>query len=114
MSTSGPPLRGRIHCTGWSFRLQGSGSGVSGGLRPARILPIRDALIRFRIMECLLTPDPTNGRFAFQLHWCPDPNTCWAGCVAGPTFDELDRLLSLEEGDNYVTVVPDFPNENGP
>lgn len=55
-----------------------------------------------------LTPDPGR-RFAFQMHWCGDPNTCSNGCIGGGSFDELDRLLSLEEGDNFITVFEDSP-----
>ena len=55
-----------------------------------------------------LRPNPTNGRFGFQLHVCPDPATCSWGCIAGPTntWSQLNSLLSNEEGNNTLMVVP--------
>ena len=59
-----------------------------------------------------LTPSPGNtmsGRFAFQVHGCRNPASCSEGCIAATTNqvrDEFNRLMSLEEGDNTLTVVP--------
>jgi RHS repeat-associated protein len=59
-----------------------------------------------------LTPSPGNtmfGRFAFQVHGCRNPASCSEGCIAATTNqvrDEFNRLMSLEEGNNTLTVVP--------
>lgn len=54
-----------------------------------------------------LTPNPANGRFSFQLHACPNRATCSAGCVASPgDWQNLNKLLSTEEGWNVLTVTP--------
>jgi RHS repeat-associated protein len=55
-----------------------------------------------------LTPDPSNGRFGFQLHHCgTGPATCSWGCIASPnTWNQLNNALSQEEGDNTLTVTP--------
>jgi hypothetical protein len=49
------------------------------------------------------------GRFAFQTHGCGDPATCSDGCIAFTTNadrDEFNENMSLEEGQNTLTVVP--------
>jgi len=60
-----------------------------------------------------LTPDPRyqydSSRFGFQTHFCPNPRKCSEGCIATPNMAVLNRLndlLSLEEGDNQLTVLP--------
>jgi uncharacterized protein RhaS with RHS repeats len=59
-----------------------------------------------------LTPNAGNqmhNRNAFQTHGCTDPATCSNGCIAAmdnATRDELNRILSLEEGRNSMTVIP--------
>jgi hypothetical protein len=59
-----------------------------------------------------LIPDPSNqmfGRNAFQLHGCPNPATCSEGCIGATSNavrDLLNQDLSLEEGQNTLTVVP--------
>ena len=50
-----------------------------------------------------LTPNP--GRTDFQLHFCPNMNTCSDGCVASPQWPLLNNLLNTEEGQNSLTVV---------
>jgi RHS repeat-associated protein len=52
-----------------------------------------------------LTPNPKNGRFKFQLHFCGNMNTCSDGCVASPQWPLLNNLLNLEEGQNTLWVV---------
>jgi len=55
-----------------------------------------------------LTPDPV-GRTNLELHGCPNPATCSDGCIGATTNadrDLLNRDLSLEEGQNTLTVVP--------
>ncbi|MBI4689534.1 MAG: DUF2778 domain-containing protein [Nitrospirae bacterium] len=59
-----------------------------------------------------LTPDPSNnmhGRSGFQIHGCSNRDTCSNGCIGATTNatrDELNRLLSLEEGNNTLHVQP--------
>ncbi|MBI5196646.1 MAG: DUF2778 domain-containing protein [Nitrospirae bacterium] len=59
-----------------------------------------------------LIPDPTNNmqdRNNFQIHGCGNPNTCSQGCIAATTNvtrDRLNSLLSQEEGNNILHVVP--------
>jgi RHS repeat-associated protein len=55
-----------------------------------------------------LTPDPV-GRTNLELHGCPNPATCSDGCIGATTNADSDLLnqdLSLEEGQNTLTVVP--------
>jgi RHS repeat-associated protein len=55
-----------------------------------------------------LTPDPV-GRTNLELHGCKNPATCSDGCIGATTNadrDLLNRDLSLEEGQNTLTVVP--------
>jgi hypothetical protein len=50
-----------------------------------------------------------HGRNAFQIHGCSNPATCSEGCIAATTNrtrDSLNDLLSREEGDNTLRVVP--------
>jgi RHS repeat-associated protein len=59
-----------------------------------------------------LTPNAQtdmHDRDSMQTHGCTDPATCSEGCIAATTNatrDELNRILSLEEGRNTLTVVP--------
>jgi RHS repeat-associated protein len=61
-----------------------------------------------------LTPSPSNsmhGRSGFQTHGCRDRNTCSEGCIAATTNntrDEYNRLMSQEEGNNSLMVIPSF------
>lgn len=59
-----------------------------------------------------LTPDPryrynSFNRSGFGIR--PNPRICSEGCIATPdiaVLERLNRLLSLEEGDNQLTVLP--------
>ena len=61
-----------------------------------------------------LTPDPryrynSFNRSGFGIHFCPNPRICSEGCIATPdvaALERLNQLLSLEEGDNQLTVLP--------
>lgn len=58
-----------------------------------------------------LIPSPANDmhdRNRFQTHLCPKSDSCSAGCVAASaeTIDTFNRLMSAEEGDNILHVVP--------
>ncbi len=59
-----------------------------------------------------LIPDPNNnmqGRDSFQIHGCGNSATCSQGCIAATTNntrDRLNNLLSQEEGNNTLHVVP--------
>ena len=59
-----------------------------------------------------LVPDPSNqmsNRFGFQTHGCSDPETCSIGCIAATTNqtrDQFNQNMSLEEGNNSLTVIP--------
>ena len=49
------------------------------------------------------------GRDHFQIHGCGNRDRCSAGCIAATTNatrDRLNALLSLEEGNNTLTVEP--------
>ncbi len=59
-----------------------------------------------------LTPNLNNRMFtrnSFQLHGCPNPATCSEGCIGATSNavrDLLNADLSLEEGQNTLTVLP--------
>jgi len=59
-----------------------------------------------------LTPTDENKkgkRDHFQTHGCKYPETCSEGCIAAidnPVRDLFDQLMSLEENNNIVNVVP--------
>jgi hypothetical protein len=54
--------------------------------------------------------DPSqHGRYGMQLHGCYVPATCSNGCIAAipnSVRDRLNQLLHLEEGHNWLKVVP--------
>jgi RHS repeat-associated protein len=56
-----------------------------------------------------LTPDTPNGRTNLELHGCRYPEKCSEGCIGAtstPDRNLLNEDLSLEEGNNWLTVVP--------
>ncbi len=59
-----------------------------------------------------LSPFPSNDmheRGDFQIHGCKDPKTCSQGCIGATTNavrDQFNRLMSLEEGNNTLIVIP--------
>lgn len=59
-----------------------------------------------------LTPSSSNnmmGRGSFQVHGCSNPATCSKGCIAATdnaTRDQFNDLMSKEEGNNIITVIP--------
>jgi hypothetical protein len=59
----------------------------------------------------LIPIDPTQmqGRSNMQLHGCSNPASCSNGCIAAipnAVRDNLNRLLRLEDGTNWLRVVP--------
>jgi len=50
-----------------------------------------------------------HGRYGMQLHGCYFPAICSNGCIAAipnAVRDRLNQLLHLEEGHNWLKVVP--------
>jgi len=78
-------------------------------------IPVGDYIIgppRGNPAHRALLPEPYNNmqtRVRFQIHGCRIPSECSEGCIGATSNKIRDRfnyLMSLEEGDNFLRVVP--------